>query len=76
MDKLKKVKVRPSTDGQWFVEVVAENGEIVLTGETVHNREDAISTARKFAPPGALVQVFTAEDTLERDFYANMGGRA
>jgi uncharacterized protein YegP (UPF0339 family) len=51
------VVYRSNVDGDWRFRVVGDNGETVSQSEGYRRRVDAISTAHKIAPEGALVEV-------------------
>lgn len=48
---------RSKVNGQWYVAVIGDNGENVLSSEGHMNKGDATDIATKAAPPGATVRV-------------------
>lgn len=73
---MKKYQIHPTKDGQWFVKVVAANGETTFAGEPIQDRGHAIATAENEADPGCMIQVFNSDDNLERDYPVSRRGKA
>lgn len=65
---MKSYQIHPTSDGQWYVRIVAANGETTFAGEPIQDRGHAITTAENEADPGCMIQVFDSDGKLIRDY--------
>lgn len=61
-----RAEVRRASDGGWYFRILAGNNEVVATGETYRNRDDAIATASRLIAPDGDGEVAIIDDTPYR----------
>jgi uncharacterized protein YegP (UPF0339 family) len=49
-----KCQIRPAAGGQYYVRVVARNGEVLAHSETYTTKQSATNCARLLAGPGTV----------------------
>lgn len=60
--RIKKSKSRFFKRGQWYYQLVGNNNEIMMTGELLNNKDDAVTAVNSIKRGTILAEVVIEED--------------